>query len=66
MPEEITKVPAKVRVAREIKVLAAKQGKPMYTVVEEMLSIYKAATVETLPAPKDGKKVKLIKAARVH
>ena len=66
MPEEITKVPAKVRVAREIKVLAAKQGKPMYTVVEEMLSIYKAATVETLPASKGGKKVKLIKAARVH
>lgn len=66
MPEEITKVPAKVKVAREIKVLAAKQGKPMYTVVEEMLSIYKAATVETLSAPKGGKKVKLIKAARVH
>ena len=46
--------------------IAAMQGKHVYQVVEEMLSIYKAATVETLPAPKGSKKVKLIKAARVH
>ena len=68
MPEEkeFTKVHAEKPVAREIKAIAAMQGKHVYQVVEEMLSIYKAATVETLPAPRSGKKVKLIKAARVH
>lgn len=68
MPEEkeFTKVHAEKPVAREIKAIAAMQGKPVYKVVEEMLSIYRAATVETLPAPRSGKKVKLIKAARVR
>ncbi len=68
MPEEkeFTKVHAEKPVAREIKAIAAMQGKHVYQVVEEMLSIYKAATVETLPAPRSGKKVKLIKAARVR
>lgn len=69
MPEEtkeFTKIHAEKPVAREVKAIAAMQGKPVYKVVEEMLSIYKAATVETLPTPKGGKKVKLIKAARVR
>ena len=68
MPEEkeFTKVHAEKPVAREIKAIAAMQGKHVYQVVKEMLSIYKAATVETLPAPRSGKKVKLIKAARVR
>ena len=68
MPEEkeFTKVHAEKPVAREIKAIAAMQGKHVYQVVEEMLSIYKAATVETLPAPRSGKKVKLVKAARVR
>ena len=68
MPEEkeFTKIHAEVPVAREVKAIAAMQGKPVYKVVEEMLEVYKAATVETLPAPRSGKKVKLIKAARVR
>lgn len=68
MPEkdELTKVPAEMGVAHEIKVLAAMQKKPMYKVVEEMLETYKAAQVEALPRLKGGKKVKLVKAARVR
>ena len=68
MPEEkeFTKVHAEKPVAREIKAIAAMQGKHVYQVVEEMLSIYKAASVETLPTVQGGKKVKLIKAVRSH
>lgn len=64
--KEFTKIHAEKPVAREVKAIAAMQGKPVYKVVEEMLSIYKAATMETLPAPKNGKKVKLVKAVKVH
>lgn len=64
--KELTKVPAETTVAREIKMIAASKGKPMYAVVEEMLETYKAAQVETLPRLKGGKKVKLVKAARVR
>jgi hypothetical protein len=68
MPEEkeFTKIHAEVPVAREVKAIAAMQGKPVYKVVEEMLETYKAAAVETLPAPKGGKKAKVVKATRVH
>jgi len=62
---ELTKVPAELTVAKEIKVLAASQNKRMYTVVAEMLETYKAAQVEALPKPKGGKKVKLVKAVKV-
>ncbi len=62
---ELTKVPAELTVAQEIKVLAASQNKRMYTVVAEMLETYKAAQVEALPMPKGGKKVKLVKAVKV-
>lgn len=64
--KEFTKIHAEVPVAREVKAIAAMKGKPVYKVVEEMLSIYKAAKVETLPRPKGGKKVKLVKAIRSH
>lgn len=64
--KEFTKIHAETTVAREVKAIAAMKGKPVYKVVEEMLSIYKAATVESLPKPKGGKKVTLIKAAKVH
>lgn len=64
--KEFTKIHAEVPVAREVKAIAAMQGKPIYKVVEEMLTVYKAAVVKTLPAPKGGKKVKVVKAARVH
>ena len=63
--KEFTKIHAEVPVAREIKAIAAMQGKHVYQVVEEMLSIYKAATVETLPARKGGKKVRLVKTVKV-
>ena len=68
MPEEkeFTKVHAEKPVAREIKAIAAMQGKHVYKVVEEMLEVYKAASVETLPTVQGGKKVKLIKAVRSH
>lgn len=68
MPDEkeFTKIHAEVPVAREVKAIAAMQGKPVYTVVAEMLSVYKAATVETLPKPKNGKKIRIIKAVKVH
>ncbi len=67
MPDEkeFTKIHAEVPVAREVKAIAALQGKPVYTVVAEMLKTYKAVAVETLPKPKGGKKVKLVKAVKV-
>ena len=64
--EKFARINVDENVKREIDIIAATNQKPVYKVVEEMLSIYKAATVETLPAPRSGKKVKLIKAARVR
>lgn len=63
--KEFTKIHAQVPVAREVKAIAAIQGKPVYKVVEEMLATYKAAQVEALSTPKGGKKVKLVKAVKV-
>lgn len=63
--KEFTKIHAQVPVARKVKAIAAMQGKPVYTVVAEMLETYEAAQVETLPTPKGGKKVKLGKAVKV-
>jgi hypothetical protein len=64
--KEFTKVHAEKPVARKIKAIAAMQGKHVYQVVEEMLEVYEAASVETLPTVKGGKKVKLVKAVRSH
>lgn len=59
------KVAVKPEIKREINILSAMKGKPVYKVVEEMLATYKAAQVEALPTPKGGKKVKLVKAVKV-
>lgn len=63
--KEFTKIHAEKLVAREVKAIAALKGKPVYKVVEEMLETYKAAQVESIPMPKGGKKVKLVKAVKV-
>lgn len=64
--EEFARINVDKNIKREIDLIAADQQKPVYKIVEEMLETYKAAAVETLPAPKGGKKVKVVKAARVH
>lgn len=64
--KEFTKIHAEVPVAREVKAIAAIQGKPVYTVVEEMLEAYKAMKVTSLPKPKGGKRVKVTEAVKVH
>lgn len=53
------KVAVKPEVRREINILSAMQGKPVYKIVEEMLAVYKAATAGELT---DGKPVKLVRA----
>ena len=64
--KEFTKIHAEKPVAREVKAIAAMQGKPVYKVVEEMLETYKVVAIETLPIVKGGKKVKLAKAVKSH
>lgn len=62
MPEEtkeFTKIHAEKPVAREVKAIAAMQGKPVYLVVQEMLETYKTVKATTLPKPKSGKRVKV-------
>ena len=63
--EKFARINVDENVKREIDIIAATNQKPVYKVVEEMLSIYKAATVETLPTPKGGKKVRLVKTVKV-
>lgn len=60
--KEFTKIHAETTVAREVKAIAALKGKPVYKVIEEMLTIYKAATDGNLPSPINGVKVKAVRA----
>lgn len=68
MPDEkeFTKIHAEVPVAREVKAIAAIEGRPVYLVVKEMLETYKATKTTTLPKPKNAKRVKVVKAVKVH
>lgn len=59
--KEFTKIHAEVPVAREVKAIAAIEGRHVYEVIGDMLTVYKAAKIETLPAPKGGKKVRIVK-----
>lgn len=63
--KEFTKIHAEKPVAREVKAIAAMQGKPVYLVVQDMLETYKAVKATTLPKSKVGKRAKVGEAVKV-